>query len=200
MKIMFRMLNIISGRLNATGSVLSEMVRWGEDARKRAITDEFTGLFNRRFFDESCTTCIARAKGEGKPLSFVMIDMDRFGNLNKKYGEAFGDQVILAASKIYKDSFRQSDILARYGGDEFSCLLPDTNADTALALCNAMAANLRALRFPEHPELTITLSIGIASVPEHADNLEALKEAADKAVYAAKEAGRDRAAIAGRAL
>jgi diguanylate cyclase (GGDEF)-like protein len=63
-----------------------------------------------------------------------------------------------------------------------------------------MAANLRALRFPEHPELTITLSIGIAAVPEHADNLGGVKEAADKAVYAAKEAGRDRAAIAGRTL
>lgn len=197
-KIMFRMLNIISGRLNATGSVLSEMVRWGENARKRSITDEFTGLFNRRFFDESLATCIARAKAEGKPLSFVMIDMDRFGQFNKEYGEAFGDALILAASRVFKGSFRSTDILARYGGDEFSFLLPDTDSRKALELCGVMAENLRAVKFADHPEVRITLSMGIAALPEHAGNAAALKEAADRAVYMAKEAGRDRALIAAR--
>jgi diguanylate cyclase (GGDEF)-like protein len=197
MKIMYRMLNIISGRLDKTGSVLSEMVRWGEDARKRAITDEFTGLFNRRYFDESFASSLARARAGGTALAFVMIDMDHFGGLNKTYGEAFGDKVILAASKIYRESFRKSDILARYGGDEFSFLLPGTDAESAAKLCGAMAQKLRALRFPEAPDIAVTLSVGVASFPEHGGTEEALKDAADRAVYAAKEAGRDRVRIAG---
>jgi diguanylate cyclase (GGDEF)-like protein len=196
LKILYQMLTIISGRFKDAGAALSEMVRWGEGARKKAITDEFTGLFNRRFLDESFSTSVSRALGAKKPMSFVMIDMDRFGQLNKEFGEAFGDQAILAASKVFRESFRETDILARYGGDEFSFILPDTDGQRARALCGDMAQRLREVRFPEHPEVTITLSIGIAAVPETADSPAALKEAADKAVYTAKQEGRDRAVLA----
>jgi diguanylate cyclase (GGDEF)-like protein len=196
LKILHCMLNIMSERFKAAGAALSEMVRWGEDARKKAITDEFTGLFNRRFLDESFGTHISHALGIGKPISFVMIDLDHFGMTNKKYGEAFGDQVILEASKAFKESFRETDILARYGGDEFSFILPDTDAKKAKTLCKTMAERLRALRFSGHPEFTLTLSVGIAAAPENADTPAALKEAADKALYAAKEGGRDRVVAA----
>jgi diguanylate cyclase (GGDEF)-like protein len=124
-----------------------------------------------------------------------MIDMDHFGTLNKKYGEAFGDKVILSAAKVFRESFREDDILSRFGGDEFSFLLPNTNGETARKLCEAMMEKLRSVKFPEHPELVITLSIGIACTPLHGDNPETLKEAADKALYEAKEAGRDRALL-----
>jgi len=195
LKILYRMMNIMAERFKTSGAVLSEMVRWGEGARKKAITDGFTGLFNRRFLDESFGTCVSRAHGTATPLSFVMIDMDHFGKINKEYGEAFGDQVILAAVKVYKESFRETDVLARYGGDEFSFLLPDTDTKKAKQLCAAMARRLRKVHFPEHPELVITLSVGIAAVPKNADNPVTLKEAADKAVYISKERGRDTISI-----
>lgn len=197
MKIMYRMLNIVSRRLMNTGSLLSEMVRWGEGARKRAITDEFTGLFNRRFLDESLATQTSRAKAQGKALSLVMVDLDHFGTLNKKYGETFCDSIILSAVPVFKKTFREKDILARYGGDEFTFILPDTESKTAQNLCDAVCAGLRKLKFPEHPELIISSSIGIAALPEDAETLVELKEQADRALYMAKEQGRDRAVAAG---
>ncbi len=196
MKILYRMMNIVSRRLMNTGSLLSEMVRWGEGARKRAITDEFTGLFNRRFLDEALNTQVSRAKADNKHLSLIMVDLDHFGTLNKNYGQDFGDQVILAASKVFKGGFRETDILARYGGDEFTFLLPDTDSKDAKKLCDAVCEGLRGLKFPEHPELKVTSSIGIATLNEHAATLNELKEKADGALYVAKEQGRDRAVAA----
>ncbi|MDR1317935.1 MAG: diguanylate cyclase [Spirochaetales bacterium] len=196
LKILYRMLLIMSQRFKNAGAALTEMVRWGEGARKKAISDEATGLFNRRFLDESFGAAVSRALGNGKPLSFAMVDMDHFSQLNKKYGEAFGDEVILAVSEIFRESFRETDILARCGGDEFAFIFPDTHARTALRLCGDMTEKLRRLRFAKHPKLTISLSIGIASVPENADSHTALKEAADRALYEAKEEGRDRIVIA----
>jgi diguanylate cyclase (GGDEF)-like protein len=196
LKILYRMLTIISQRFKASGAAVSEMVRWGENARKKAITDEFTGLFNRRFLEETFRISVSRALGEKKPLTFVMADMDNFSKLNKEYGEAFGDEVILMAAKVFRESFRETDILVRYGGDEFVFVFPDTDAGLSVKLCQNMADTLRQVRFPAHPGVVITLSIGIAAVPEHADSPTVLKDAADKAVYTAKEKGRNRIAVA----
>jgi diguanylate cyclase (GGDEF)-like protein len=196
LKILYRMLLIMSERFKDAGAALTEMVRWGEGARKKAISDEATGLFNRRFLDESFGSAVSRALGEGKPLVFAMVDIDRFGLLNKKYGEAFGDEVIVKAARVFRESFRETDILARCGGDEFAFVFPDTDALTARKLCQDMADRLRRLRFAKRPKVTVSLSIGMAAVPENADSPAALKEAADQALYAAKEGGRDRVVIA----
>ena len=197
LKILSRMLDIVTGRLASTGSLLSEMVRWGEGARKRSITDEFTGLFNRRFLDDALISAVARAKAGGSPTCLMMLDLDHFGGLNKKYGEAFGDEVLLAAAGVFTGTFRPADILARYGGDEFTFILPETGTGTALELAGELRRRLQGVRFDDRPEVRITASIGIACVPDDCDSLDALKEAADKALYAAKEAGRDGAVSAG---
>ncbi|MDR0759884.1 MAG: diguanylate cyclase [Treponema sp.] len=195
-KIMSRMLGVISGRIAAAGLMASELARWGEDACKRTIADDVTGLFNLHIFDEIFPVCIARAKIEGKPLSFVIAAIDHGVESAKHSGEAFTGKALAASSAIFKKVFLSKDILFRFGSEKFAFLLPDTNAGTALKLCNAAAGKVRLIRFPEHPEVIITLSIGIASVPEHAENAEDLRDAADKAQYAAKEAGGDRAIIA----
>jgi diguanylate cyclase (GGDEF)-like protein len=196
LKILYRMLLIMSQRFKNAGAALTEMVRWGEGARKKAISDAATGLFNRRFLDESFGAAVSRALGESRPLIFAMVDIDRFGLLNKKYGEAFGDEVIAGAARVFRESFREADILARYGGDEFAFIFPDTRARTARKLCRDMADRLRRLRFAKHPKVVVTLSIGMAAVPENADSPAALKQAADEALYAAKEGGRDRVVTA----
>lgn len=192
-KILHKMLGINAVRLSSTGRFVSEMVQWGETARRRAITDEATGLFNRRYLDDTIGSLFRRAKMENRPFSYAMFDLDHFGDLNAKYGLPFGDHVIVEMSKRFKEAFIEKDILVRYGGDEFTFLFPDSTPDEVLDRCEKLCGVMRTIKFPEHPELQITCSIGIASYPEDATRLDDLKEAADKALYRAKEEGRDRA-------
>ncbi len=186
-----RMLGIAAGRLLTTGSFLSQMVQWGDTARKRAITDGATGLFNRRYLEDSFESLVARAKREGSGLAFAMFDLDRFGKLNAACGAEFCDRLILAIADDFRAVFGEEDILVRYGGDEFCFLLP-AGAREAERKCEAVCAALRSRSFTEHPGLRISCSIGIAHFPSTASTAAELKERADKALYAAKEAGRDR--------
>ena len=186
-----RMLDITAGRLLKTGAFLSQMVQWGDDARKRAITDAYTGLFNRRYLEDSFESLVARAKRDERELSFAMFDLDRFGKLNAAYGADFCDRVILSVAEAFRGVFGEEDILVRYGGDEF-CFLISSGVGAAERKCEAVCAALRSMEFGEHPELRISCSIGIAHFPSGASTTSELKERADKALYRAKEAGRDR--------
>ncbi len=198
MSIMHRMLNTTTLRLQKTGAFLSDMVTWGEQARKRAITDDFTGLYNRRFLDEVIENRFAEAKSSGQPLSFVMVDLDHFGTLNNEYGQATGDKVLLAVVDIFRKLFRVEDILVRYGGDEFTFLLPGTAGDKAKDLCMNLVSRMRKIDLLENSvgKLNkVTASIGIACYPDHADTADMVRKHADKALYKAKEAGRDTVVI-----
>jgi len=186
-----RMLVIAANRLLKTGSFLSQMVQWGDDARKRAVTDAATGLFNRRYLEDSFESILARVKREDKGLSFAMFDLDRFGKLNAAYGAEFCDGLIVRVSEAFRRAFGEEDILVRYGGDEF-CFLVLDGPEEAERKCEGVCAALRGLSFPEHPELKVSCSIGLAHFPEAGKSTEELKDRADKALYAAKEAGRDR--------
>ena len=196
MAILRRMAAITAARLGQTGSLLSQMVQWGEQARKRAVTDEATGLFNRRFYDESLDGIIQRADLDGIPVALAMFDLDRFGNLNKTYGQAFGDRLIVESAGVFKKVFAEKDILVRYGGDEFTFVMPGRDARSAVERCHAVNQGIRSLQFPEHPELRLTCSLGTAVYPSQARTLTELREKADKALYQAKELGRDRTEIA----
>jgi diguanylate cyclase (GGDEF)-like protein len=191
-----RMAEITAARLGQTGSFLSQMVQWGEDARKRAVTDEATGLFNRRFYDESLEGIVQRADLARVPVSLAMFDLDRFGALNKSYGQGFCDRLIVDAAGVFKRVFGAQDILVRYGGDEFSFVMPGRDAASATERCAAVNEGIRGLAYPEHPELHLTCSLGVAAYPERARNLAELREKADQALYRAKELGRDRTELA----
>lgn len=192
-RVMNRMLTIIVERLMKTGAFVTQMVQYGEESRKRAITDPATGLFNRRYLEESFDGLVTKAKTEGGTLSFVMFDMDRFGSLNTKYGQEFCDRLIVQAADVFRNVFSREDILVRYGGDEFIFLFPGTDSMGAQQKCNALCQAIRDMRFQEHEELRLSCSMGFASLPEHANTTDELKERSDKALYRAKEAGRDRA-------
>jgi diguanylate cyclase (GGDEF)-like protein len=190
-----RMLAIAAGRLVNTGSFLSQMVQWGDDARKRAITDAATGLFNRRYLEDSFDGLVSRARREGSGLAYAMFDLDRFGKMNAAYGAEFCDRVILAVADSFRKAFGEEDILVRYGGDEFCFIVRGARAE-AERKCGAVCGLVRELSFPEHPELQATCSIGLAHLPRSGASPDELKERADKALYAAKEGGRDRCAVA----
>ncbi|MFP3959368.1 MAG: diguanylate cyclase [Spirochaetaceae bacterium] len=200
-KIMFEMLRITGTRLENTSSFLGDMVRWGENARRRTVTDEFTGLFNRRFLDDTLSGMFQRAKSTRTPLSLVMLDLDHFNEINQEYGESVGDAVISAVVPVFRSIYRDSDVLARYGGDEFTFVLPNTEAETTRALCEEVRRQVAALRVPGDSEGTtvrVTTSQGVAAFPEHANDLQTLSARTDEALYAAKAAGRNRVHVAGR--
>ena len=196
--IMQSMLNTTSGRLQATGAFLSDMVTWGDQARARAITDDFTGLYNRRFLDQSVDGRLREAEEKEQSLSLVMLDLDHFGTLNRLYGQDQGDKVLLKAVEIFHRVFRNSDILCRYGGDEFTFILPDTLPEKACKLCTEMIDELKKIDILHDLEgdlKTVSASVGIAGYPVHGKDRKLLWERADQAVYQAKEAGRGRAVI-----
>jgi diguanylate cyclase (GGDEF)-like protein len=198
-KVMYEMLRITSARLENTSGFLGDMVRWGEDAKKRAVTDEFTGLFNRRFLDESLSGMFQRAKSSRRPLSLVMLDLDHFNSVNQTYGQAVGDEVIAAVVPVFRSVYRDTDVLCRYGGDEFTFALPDTDAATAQELCERARTQIEELTVLADrggPITQVTTSQGVAAFPEHANDLQTLSARADEALYAAKTAGRNRVEIA----
>jgi diguanylate cyclase (GGDEF)-like protein len=192
-KIMDRMLSITVMRLMNIGAFVTQMVQWGAESRKRAITDPATGLFNRRYLDESLDGLVSRAKTSGSCLSFVMFDMDRFGFLNTQYGQEFCDRLIVQSAKVFREVFTDDDILVRYGGDEFIFLFPGADYRLAQIKCDALCSAIRDMSFTGHQELRLTCSMGFATLPDNASNSGELKDRADRALYKAKEEGRDRA-------
>jgi len=195
-KIMYRMVAITTNRLNATSSFLSDLVRWGEGARRRAITDDLTGLYNRRYLDGALEQQVAEALVKKGVFSLIMMDLDRFHAVNDEYGQAFGDELIAAVAPSVRNAVGKSDIAARYGGDEFTIILPGRRAEEALVVAEAIRAAVEALEVPGPAGIVkVTTSQGLAEFPRHGRSLESIREAADQALYRAKEAGRNRAMI-----
>lgn len=193
-KIMYRMLEINTKRHGETSSMLSNLVRWGETAQKRAITDDLTGLYNRRYLDDALEQHFTRAKIESTPLCVIMLDLDHFREINEAYGHEVGDSVIKVAASVFREVFSSTDILARYGGDEFTFVLPGIDPKKALALAGEVCAKMRQvdlLRDRDGPIRSITTSQGVAGYPVHARTIETLKSRADEALYKAKDSGRD---------
>ncbi|MBN2736101.1 MAG: GGDEF domain-containing protein [Spirochaetales bacterium] len=197
-KTMYKMLNTISQRLRNTGQFLSDMVRWGNEASKRAVTDEFTGVYNRRFLDTALQNYFEEAVNIEKPLTLVMSDLDFFREINEAYGHEMGDRVLLEAVKAYKRHIRKSDVIARYGGDEFALIFPETPAEEAALISERIRADLEKLDLfdgQKGPVAKLTTSMGCAAYPLHAVTLEDLRHRADEALYQAKEGGKNRVAI-----
>ncbi|MCK4514920.1 MAG: GGDEF domain-containing protein, partial [Spirochaetaceae bacterium] len=197
-KVMSRMASITAGRLQNTGAFLSDLVQWGENARRRAITDDLTGLHNRRYLDDALDEQLAQAKVSDDRFSLIMMDLDKFHAINDAYGQQFGDEVIAAVAVPVADSIGETDIAARYGGDEFVIILPARTAEESREIAERVRTSVEDLQItsPTGVPVSVTTSQGIAEYPRHAKDVEALKELADKALYAAKEGGRNRAAIA----
>lgn len=160
--------------------------------KEQSIRDPLTNLYNRRFLNEFMERELALARRNQKPLAVVMLDLDHFKQLNDQFGHQTGDKVIELVAKHLLRQSRRTDILFRYGGEEFLIILPNTSATQAKHLAENWRAHVeQAQVFAKHQAVSITVSAGIAVYPEHGTTAFNLIQAADEALYQAKAAGRN---------
>jgi diguanylate cyclase (GGDEF)-like protein len=161
--------------------------------RLLSLTDELTSLPNRRAFMRRLEDEVARVQRYGFPMSFVLIDLDHFKDVNDEYGHAAGDEVLRVYSKNILSIFRHHDMVARYGGEEFAVLLPNTDADGAVRALNKVKKRAAETRWQTNGVMAHvpTFSAGV-SLYKPGESTSAFIERADKALYRAKRLGRDR--------
>lgn len=182
-------LRLVNERLQ---SQLIEIGTLQSKLRSQAIKDPLTDLFNRRYLDETFDRELARAAREAYPVCVIMLDIDHFKKVNDTYGHEAGDVILKALARILSSRNRRGDFVCRFGGEEFVIVMPNMEMDTAFRRAEELRAALNSLSVPYGGfKLTITISMGIASYPANGEDRESVLRAADRAMYAAKRAGRD---------
>lgn len=174
------------------------LTREREHFSQKSLTDDLTGLVNRRAFDARLVEEVERGKRYQTPLSIVMVDLDGFKEINDRFGHATGDSLLRAVGALLQAELRTTDVAARYGGDEFALVLPGVHKTGAWAVAEKIRAGVRLLgaSAAEGPTVGTTVSMGVASLGEQSIEADALLELADAALYRAKRAGRDRVELA----
>jgi diguanylate cyclase (GGDEF)-like protein len=163
-----------------------------EQVQHLAATDGLTGLANRSTFQRTLGLEVARSQRTGEPVSLLLLDLDHFKHLNDTWGHQTGDEVLRRVAAVLDESCRGFDLPARYGGEEFAVVLPSTSLDQAVSV----AERLREMMAGALIEPSVTISVGVATVPHTATSAEDLVRAADEALYASKRGGRDRVSAA----
>ena len=167
-------------------------IKLREELREQAINDPLTGLYNRRYLEESLARELYIAQRRNTPLSVVLLDIDHFKQINDNFGHGSGDALLREVGLILSGNLRMSDIACRYGGDEFVLILPDTTLDDAQHRVQQILKRLHEIRIWQNNHLIdpLTVSIGIAMASEHNFISSEILRAADEAFYAAKQAKR----------
>ena len=161
---------------------------------QQAISDSLTGLYNNAYCKHFLKIDLQKAKRQGYPISLIMADLDNFKQVNDEYGHITGDLVLKEVATIMTKTIRLTDVAARYGGEEFALILPYTDPDDAIILAERILAAIRAHSFTVNKttlDFKLTISLGLASYPDHAASMTELFERADQALYKAKEQGKD---------
>lgn len=165
-----------------------------------AITDGLTGLYNRHYLNAHLNNMVQDALAKNKPISLMIMDMDHFKSVNDTYGHDVGDQILQSLAKRIVDTMRGSDLIARFGGEEFVVLMPETDfkqaTDAAERVRRVVEATAFEVKSESVSELPKTVSIGVASLNPMGDNGEAMLKRADNALYDAKNGGRNKVVIA----
>jgi len=166
-----------------------------EKLKYLASTDSMTNLFNRRYLTESSESLCCLAKRNKSDISIIMLDIDNFKNINDMHGHKMGDEVIILLAQLLKKHSRKSDIVCRWGGEEFVMLLPDTNLEGGLRISQKirkLVENL-VINLEDNQELKYTVSIGVSQINCKTDfNIDSSIDRADKALYKAKASGRNK--------
>ena len=169
-------------------------VKLSESLSMQSILDPQSGLYNRRFMEESLQREMLRAARKQTHIGIIMGDLDHFKKFNDVYGHAAGDKIIVQIGKLFKERFRGSDIACRYGGEEFLIILPETSLEDTFKRADTLREDIKKMEMVFQGQIlgAITMSMGIASYPEKGTRMEELLRVADTALYKAKQEGRDR--------
>jgi len=187
------LLRLLSFRIRAANALLRRRQKLGEFYRQLSLNDTLTGLYNRTWLADMLPKLVGRARAQGSPLALLMVDLDNFKKFNDTHGHLVGDAALCAAASVIRDGLRPSDFAVRYGGEELMAVLPDTNAEMAHMVASRLCQKMReAVLFPDMrvPMPHLTACFGVAVLDPNTDEM-ALIEAADAALYRAKEAGRN---------
>jgi diguanylate cyclase (GGDEF)-like protein len=172
-----------------------ENVQLHETAARESITDDLTGLSNRRAFDDALSAEIERSKRYGDGVGLVILDLDDFKSVNDTYGHQQGDVVLREVARVLRETSREVDHPARYGGEELAVVVPGTDLDGTFNLAERMREGIGALRIPRvdgQGTISITTSCGVAAVPPIAADDRMVLAAADAALYEAKRTGKNK--------
>ena len=181
-------------RMCGTHTEITEHKLLEEELRRQAHVDYLTGVYNRRHCMERAEQELSRAHRYGKPLSMLMLDIDHFKLINDRYGHKVGDTVLKAVADLSHATLRDVDILGRLGGEEFAVLLPETDRPAALDAAERLRETIANARIPlaGSEPVSFSVSIGVSSMGSAEDNIDVLLNRADKALYEAKDGGRNR--------
>ncbi|GAL37453.1 hypothetical protein JCM19240_1389 [Vibrio maritimus] len=165
-----------------------------EKLRSQALSDPLTGLYNRRFFEQKLTEHVNNSATSTESLSLLMLDLDHFKRFNDNFGHDAGDYVLKEISAMLKRTVSDDEIACRLGGEELAVILPHSDMDDATEYADNIVTQIRTMHL-EHKGLSLgqlSVSIGVSTYPEPSSDIEGLVKMADKALYMAKEQGRDR--------
>lgn len=164
----------------------------------QAVYDSLTGLFNRRYMEETLKRELSRVTRKKNPLGLIMADIDHFKNFNDSYGHAAGDALLRSLGTFLKEHIRREDIACRYGGEEFVLIMPESSLENTKRRAEQIREEIKQLRVWHHGNLidSVNISMGVVVFSEHGSSAETLLESADKALYKAKREGRDRIEVA----
>jgi diguanylate cyclase (GGDEF)-like protein len=181
------------------GAIALENALRVQRAEALSVTDDLTQLYNSRYLSQVLRRETKRASRSGRPLSLLFVDLDGFKGINDQHGHLFGSRALVEAASVIRTSARETDMVARLGGDEFALILPDTGSEGAAAVGDRVRDRIAEFQFLQADGLAIrlTVSVGVATLPDVADSADGLIQAADDAMYWVKDHGKNGIHIAG---
>jgi diguanylate cyclase (GGDEF)-like protein len=187
------LLVLLARRLRSNNSTVSDNIRLQREHKRNALVDAMTGLHNRRWLDDALPRFVSRFARGSQKLAALMVDVDHFKRFNDTYGHPAGDAVLIMVARVLRTGFRPTDQVARFGGEEFTIILPDTDEVGARVAAERVrrAVSAASAQHGDRPLPAVTISIGGATLAA-GDTAQTLIARADGALYRSKQAGRDR--------